>query len=167
MPFFEKDGLRFAPGTDWAYSNTGFELLGYILEKKTGLSYKAYITKHIFRPAGMSSSEAGSGSGAGRATVTDLVRFTTALKEAKLLSKNMTGRFFQYQVNDHYGWGLERQKLAGETIVGHSGGFENVCNEVNLYTHSGYTVIILSNNNPPFGHFLGDKIKTFLVPKGS
>jgi D-alanyl-D-alanine carboxypeptidase len=165
MPFFEQDNLRFAPGIDWAYSNTGFELLSYILEKVTGTPYKTYVTKHVIDVAGMTHTELGSGAGGGRSTVEDLARFAAALKADRLLSAALTQRFFEHQVNEFYGWGSEHQKLAGETIVGHSGGFENVCNELNIYTKSGYTVVILSNTNPPFGHFLGDKIKTFLVPK--
>jgi CubicO group peptidase (beta-lactamase class C family) len=165
LPYFESDALRFAPGTGWAYSNTGFELLGYLIEKTTGLSYNTYVQRQVLAPAGMTATNLGSGSGGGTTTVADLLRFTTALKQARLLSKDRTAEFFTYQVNDHYGWGSEHQKLGGETIVGHSGGFEKVCNEVNIYTKSGYTVIILSNSNPPYGHFLSDKIKTLLVPK--
>jgi CubicO group peptidase (beta-lactamase class C family) len=165
MPFFEQDNLRFAPGTNWAYSNTGFELLSYILERRTGTPYKTYIAQHLLQPAGMTATELGSGAGGGRATVADLARFAAALKGGGLLGAALTQRFFKHQVNDFYGWGSEHQKLAGETIVGHSGGFENVCNEVNLYTKSGYTVVILSNTHPPFAHFLGDTIKTLLVPK--
>lgn len=74
MPFFEQDNLRFAPGTNWAYSNTGFELLSYILEKTTGMLYKTYVTKHVLQPAGMTATELGSGAGGGRATAADLAR---------------------------------------------------------------------------------------------
>jgi CubicO group peptidase (beta-lactamase class C family) len=165
LPYFESDNLRFAPGSGWAYSNTGFELLQYILEKTTGLSYSAYVTAHILKPAGMTKTELGSGAGGGRVTVADLAHFAAALRSGKLLSTNRTQQFFDYQVNEQYGWGSEHQRLGNETIVGHSGGFENVCNELNLYTRTGYTVIILSDINPPFAHFLSDKIKTLLVQK--
>jgi len=113
----------------------------------------------------MTATVPGSGAGGGTSTASDLLRFTTALRNGKLLSKQRTAQFFTYQVNEQYGLGSEHQKLGGETIVGHSGGFEEICNEVNMYTKSGYTVIILSNSNPPYGHFLGDKIKTLLVRK--
>jgi len=45
--------LAFEPGTDWQYSNTGFLLLGVIIEKVTGMSYFDYTEKHVFTPAGM------------------------------------------------------------------------------------------------------------------
>jgi len=43
----------FEPGTKWQYSNTGFLLLGAIIEKVTGRSYFDYVRENIFQPAGM------------------------------------------------------------------------------------------------------------------
>ncbi|MFD0793402.1 serine hydrolase domain-containing protein [Mucilaginibacter litoreus] len=45
--------LDFAPGTDWRYSNSGYIVLGHILEKVSGMSYYDAIRKYIFEPAGM------------------------------------------------------------------------------------------------------------------
>ncbi len=42
-----------APGVDYEYSNLGFALLGYIIEKVAGQPYQQYITEHILRPLGM------------------------------------------------------------------------------------------------------------------
>lgn len=42
-----------APGTELVYSNAGFYLLGYIIEKVAGTSYFAYINKFVLSPAGM------------------------------------------------------------------------------------------------------------------
>lgn len=43
----------FEPGTANHYSNSGYILLGYIIEKVTGKSYEQYITENIFKPANM------------------------------------------------------------------------------------------------------------------
>ncbi|HYH79477.1 MAG TPA: serine hydrolase domain-containing protein, partial [Longimicrobium sp.] len=48
--------LAFEPGKGWRYSNTGFLLLGAIIEKVTGQDYYDYVRDHVFTPAGMSSS---------------------------------------------------------------------------------------------------------------
>lgn len=48
-----KDSLLFEPGTDWSYSNTGFFLLGMIIEKVTGTTYEGYVQKHILDPLHM------------------------------------------------------------------------------------------------------------------
>lgn len=48
--------LEFEPGTQGDYSNTGFMLLATIIERKTGLSFPAYMQKNIFGPANMSGS---------------------------------------------------------------------------------------------------------------
>ena len=49
--------LAFEPGTKWQYSNTGFLLLGAIIEKVTGQSYFDYVLEHIFKPAGMTNTD--------------------------------------------------------------------------------------------------------------
>jgi CubicO group peptidase (beta-lactamase class C family) len=56
FPLFLDKPLRFEPGTDWAYSNGGFILLGAIVEAVWGMDYFDYIRQHIYEPAGMSAS---------------------------------------------------------------------------------------------------------------
>ena len=51
------DTLAFEPGTAWQYSNTGYLLLGVIIERASGESYFSYIRKHITGPAGMTSTD--------------------------------------------------------------------------------------------------------------
>ncbi|MES2323615.1 MAG: serine hydrolase domain-containing protein [Pseudomonadota bacterium] len=45
----------FAPGSSWAYSNPGYELLGILIEKVTGKFYGDFIEDRIFVPLGMTS----------------------------------------------------------------------------------------------------------------
>ena len=47
--------LSFTPGDRYAYCNTGYYLLGMIIEKASGRTYPAFLTERIFRPLGMTS----------------------------------------------------------------------------------------------------------------
>ncbi|MGZ4093640.1 MAG: serine hydrolase domain-containing protein [Bacteroidia bacterium] len=49
-------GLLFKPGTDFNYSNLGYILLGYIIERSSGLSFKDYITTNLLKPLDMNNS---------------------------------------------------------------------------------------------------------------
>lgn len=45
--------LEFEPGTRWMYSNTGYVLLGWIIEEASGQSFGEFFAERIFRPIGM------------------------------------------------------------------------------------------------------------------
>lgn len=44
---------RFQPGTSWLYSNSGFALLGIVVEKVSGQAFADYCDQHLFKPAGL------------------------------------------------------------------------------------------------------------------
>jgi CubicO group peptidase (beta-lactamase class C family) len=44
---------KFAPGSRWAYSNSGYVLLGLIAEKVSGRSFPRLLEERIFAPLGM------------------------------------------------------------------------------------------------------------------
>jgi len=52
-PIVKEKSLTFKPGTRWEYCNTGFILLGAIIEKATGNNYLDYIKEHIYDPVDM------------------------------------------------------------------------------------------------------------------
>lgn len=52
--FFKNEPLDFEPGTQFSYTNSGYILLGIIIEKITGLSYKDAVRKIILNPLKMS-----------------------------------------------------------------------------------------------------------------
>ncbi|WP_309717854.1 serine hydrolase domain-containing protein [Armatimonas sp.] len=49
----KNEPLEFAPGAGWNYNNTGFFLLGMLIEKLTGKTYGAFLAERIFQPLGM------------------------------------------------------------------------------------------------------------------
>ena len=56
MATFKDEPLDFPPGTRMVYSNTGYQLLGYLLEKVTGKPYPEFIQETLLKPAGMQNS---------------------------------------------------------------------------------------------------------------
>ena len=54
LPLFASDPPAFPPGEKFQYSNSGFMVLGAIIEKVSGQDYYSYLQEHIFKPAGMS-----------------------------------------------------------------------------------------------------------------
>lgn len=45
--------LLFKPGEKYSYSNTGYSILGIIIESVSNQSYEAFLNEYIFIPAGM------------------------------------------------------------------------------------------------------------------
>jgi len=53
---FKNQPMDFAPGERFLYNNSGYVLLGAIIEKVSGKNYETYIHENIFKPLGMNSS---------------------------------------------------------------------------------------------------------------
>jgi D-alanyl-D-alanine carboxypeptidase len=56
IDFFKNEPFDFEPGERYAYNNSGYFLLGAIIEKVSGMTYADYVSKHIFEPLGMKNS---------------------------------------------------------------------------------------------------------------
>ncbi|HEY0015318.1 MAG TPA: serine hydrolase [Longimicrobium sp.] len=56
IAFFAHGAMEFAPGERWNYNNSGYALLGAIIEKVSGMTYADFIRTRIFEPLGMRSS---------------------------------------------------------------------------------------------------------------
>lgn len=50
---FRDKPLDFAPGTKMKYSNSGYALLGWVIEKASGMPYRDFLQKSIFTPLNM------------------------------------------------------------------------------------------------------------------
>ncbi|WP_165789223.1 serine hydrolase domain-containing protein [Chryseobacterium shigense] len=53
ISFFKDEPLDFTPGSQFSYTNSGYILLGMIIEKMTGLSYEDAVRKIILNPLKM------------------------------------------------------------------------------------------------------------------
>jgi CubicO group peptidase (beta-lactamase class C family) len=56
MALFKDKPLNFEPGSKWSYSNSGYSLLGYIIEKVAGKPYEQVVRERIFLPLNMTHS---------------------------------------------------------------------------------------------------------------
>lgn len=53
LDFVRDDSLEFTPGTDWSYSNTGYYLLGMVVEEATGRRYDRVLRDSLLAPLGL------------------------------------------------------------------------------------------------------------------
>jgi CubicO group peptidase (beta-lactamase class C family) len=60
IDFFKNEPMDFTPGEQYSYSNSGYFILGYIIEKASGMSYQKFIQERIFDIIKMNSSYYGS-----------------------------------------------------------------------------------------------------------
>jgi CubicO group peptidase (beta-lactamase class C family) len=56
MALFKDKPFDFSPGTSWSYSNSGYSLLGYIIEEVTKKPYEQAVRRYIFTPLHMTHS---------------------------------------------------------------------------------------------------------------
>jgi CubicO group peptidase (beta-lactamase class C family) len=168
--------LDFTPGTAHSYSNTGYLLLGLIIEAAAGQPYESYLHERIFQPAGMSMTgfEAagderpnpalgyhGSGvtdisavtrldiawsAGGMFSTVGDLHRWHLALNDGTVLDPELVARM-ETPVLDDYGYGLFMLDIEGHRFVGHNGGIEGFVAVAGRFPESDLDVVILSNQD--------------------
>lgn len=179
LPLFADQPLKFEPGTSRAYSNGGYIVLGAIIEKITGQSYYDYVRERIFKPAGMENTDSyevdanapnlatgylrngrgervsnvytkparGSSAGGGYSTLEDLLKFTIALQSNKLLSPENS------------------RKLGGG--LGIAGGAPGINATLEFNQASGYTIIVLSNYDPPSAGNVSEQIRELIAQVGN
>jgi CubicO group peptidase (beta-lactamase class C family) len=112
----------------------GYEREG---EDANGPIYRNNIFMHVIR---------GGPAGGGYSTVADLTRFAEALKTGKLVKPEnvrllTTPKPELASPEYGYGFGIE----AGGRIVGHSGGFNGINSQLDIYVGDDYTVAVMSN----------------------
>lgn len=55
VKFVAADTFDFAPGSAYRYNNTGYVLLGMVVEKASGQKYASYLEQNFFKPLGLRS----------------------------------------------------------------------------------------------------------------
>ncbi len=179
--FVQDKKPEFAPGSRYLYSNSNYLLLGAIIEHVSQENYFDYIRRHIYQAAGMQHSDSyaldepvenlamgylasqprrestfagllrGSSFGCGYSTVADLLRFSQALQQGKLLKSETLALLWQRHspaglpTELGYGYGFQLRQEAAGLVVGHTGGWPGVSAQFWLYRDTGYVFIMLSN----------------------
>jgi CubicO group peptidase (beta-lactamase class C family) len=59
IALFKDKPLEFNPGEQWAYDNSGFFLLGAVIEKVSGKTYEQFVEEEIFQKLGMANTRYG------------------------------------------------------------------------------------------------------------
>ncbi len=147
VKLYGKRGPEFEPGSRWTYSNYGYVLLGVIIEQVSGQSYYDYFREHIFKPAGMNSTDGG------YSTVEDLLRFANALLNEKLLDAHHTELVTTGKIDTRrggrYAYGFVDDAQEGVRWFGHEGGVPGANGDLRIYPKSGYVIAVLANLDPP------------------
>ena len=119
----KKFGLEFSPGSDWQYSNKGYQLLGFIIQKVTGMTYYEAVRKYIFEPLKMNSSgfDFSHLVSADKATGYWSYPDNTMTKSADIIDSNASfaaGSIYS-TVGDLYRWhiGLQRYQIVPRDLI--------------------------------------------------
>jgi CubicO group peptidase (beta-lactamase class C family) len=174
---FRDKPLEFQPGEKWNYSNSGYILLGYLIEKISGESYSAFVAENFFKPLGMADSGYDSNSaiilhrasgyspgpnGPVNAGYIDMsIPFSAgALYSTTLDLLRWEQGLFGDKVlspaslkkmttpfKQDYACGLAVVTTNGRTMIEHGGGIEGFNTEMAYYPEDKLTVIVLSNLN--------------------
>ena len=57
IQIFAERPLAIQPGTDFFYSNYGYNLLGGVIEQRSGVAYDVYMRNNVWSPVGMTSTQ--------------------------------------------------------------------------------------------------------------
>lgn len=173
MSRFADKPLDFEPGTKFSYSNTGYVLLGYIIEQVSSKTYEQYIRENIYRPLGMNRSGFDFAKATGRATgyyasgntepamivdstgsyaagsiyttTTDLLKWVQAMHDKKIIKPASWEQAFT-PFKGQYGYGLIMDKMYGQKRIWHNGGIHGFVSNLEYFPESNTTVILISNH---------------------
>jgi CubicO group peptidase (beta-lactamase class C family) len=190
LALFADEPPQFEPGARFQYSNSGFIVLGAVIEKVSGQNYYDYVRQHIYQPAGMSNSDAyemteqtgnmamgytsegegpssktrkensgsrpnrGGPAGGGYSSAEDLLKFAVALRQNKLISARSlelvtTGKVKMGGGGNLYAYGFGDLRVNGKRSFGHNGGAPGIASSLSIFPELGYTVIVMTNYDPP------------------
>jgi CubicO group peptidase (beta-lactamase class C family) len=174
---FRDKPLDFQPGEKWSYSNSGYVVLGYAIEKITGESYAKFVEENIFKPLGMKDSGYDSNSaiipdraqgytpGPDGMSNAGYINMTVPFSAGGLYSTTddllrweqglFGGKLLSPEslkqmttpFKDNYAFGLMVRTENGHKVIEHGGGIEGFNTMLVYYPDEKVTVAVLANLN--------------------
>ncbi len=174
---FRDKPLEFEPGTKWNYSNSGYALLGYLIEKVSGVTYADFVQRNLFDPLGMKDSGFDSNSavilrrasgyvpGPGGPTNAGYIHMSVPFSAGALYSttedllKWETGLFggkllsaaslakMTTPFKQDYAFGLGVTTTDGKRRIAHGGGIEGFNTYLCYFPDDRTTIAVLANLN--------------------
>lgn len=172
VSLFLSKPLDFAPGEKASYSNSGYILLGYLIEKISGESYEKFVVDNIFTPLGMNESGYDSNSaiiphraagyssnlhnakyidmstafsaGGLYSTTQDLLLWEQGLFGGKLLSAASLQKMVT-PFKKRFACGLFVSAENGRKVIEHRGGIVGFRTELRYFPDEKLTVAVLAN----------------------
>jgi len=112
--------------------------IGYSPDWTSPFKWQNNLYKHVLK---------GGPAGGGFSTVKDLHKFALALLSGKLVSKGMLETLWTDFKGANYGYGFTVIRSPGGKAVGHSGGFDGINSQLDIYVDSGYIIAAMSNHD--------------------
>jgi CubicO group peptidase (beta-lactamase class C family) len=188
VAWFRDKPLEFEPGEKWNYSNSGYILLGYLIEKISGQTYSDFVQQNIFTPLGMKDSgydsnaaiivhrAAGYTQGLKGPVNTAYVDMTIPFSAGALYSttedllrweqglfggKVLTAASLTKMTTpfkQDYAFGLGVVTNNGRKVITHAGGIEGFNTQLSYYPDDKLVVAVLANLNGPFAGQIAGKL---------
>ncbi len=174
---FRDRPLDFQPGEKWSYSNSGYLLLGYLIETISGGSYAQFVRDNIFTPLGMKDSGYDSNTVIIPRRASGYVPVKDGLENAGYVHMSIPGGagalysttedllkweqgLFGGKVlsaasletmtkpyKDDYACGLGVRLKNGRKLIEHGGGIQGFNTQLSYYPDDKLTVVVLANVN--------------------
>jgi CubicO group peptidase (beta-lactamase class C family) len=110
--------------------------IGYSPDWKSPYGWQNNLYKHVIK---------GGPAGGGFSTVGDLHRFARALQTGKLVKLESLPLMWKDYAGANYGYGFTVVQGPNGKVVGHSGGFDGINGNLDIFVDRGYIVAVLSN----------------------
>ena len=176
---FRDKPLDFEPGEKMSYSNSGYVLLGHLIEKITGDSYEQFVQENIFTPLGMKDSGYDSNSAVIRQRAAGYAPSPSGPINAAFVHMSVphaagalystTEDLLRWEqglfggkllspaslekmttpFKGDYAFGVFVQTRNGRKVVSHGGGIDGFNTELAYYPEEKLTVAVLANLNGP------------------